>query len=76
MSQITAVLLLHGNGWDELLMVAVGLLLAYGVVAFTGRRDPADAEDADDTAVDVDAAPTDHAATAGVKAEHPRAGER
>ncbi len=31
-------LLLHGNGWDELLMVAVGLVLAFAVITLTGRQ--------------------------------------
>jgi hypothetical protein len=31
-------LALHGSGWDELLMVAVGLVLAFLVITFTGRR--------------------------------------
>ena len=34
-------LLLHGSGWDELLMVAVGLVLAFVVISVTGRRDRA-----------------------------------
>jgi hypothetical protein len=39
-------LLLHGSGWDELLMVAVGLVLAFLVITFTGRRteEPEDEE--------------------------------
>ncbi len=31
-------LLLHGEGWDELLMVAVGLVLAFVIISATGRR--------------------------------------
>jgi hypothetical protein len=31
--------LLHGSGLDDLAMIVVGLALAYGVIAFTGRRD-------------------------------------
>ena len=34
-------LLLHGSGWDELLMVAVGLVLALVVISVTGRRERA-----------------------------------
>jgi hypothetical protein len=34
------ILLLHGNGWDELLMVAVGLVLAFAVISATGRKSP------------------------------------
>ena len=30
--------LLHGSGWDELLMVAVGLVLAFAVISATGRK--------------------------------------
>jgi len=32
------VLLLHEGGWDEVLMVAVGLVAAYLVIVWTGRR--------------------------------------
>ena len=31
-------LLLHEGGWDEILMVAVGLGIAYVVIVWTGRR--------------------------------------
>ena len=34
------ILLLHGSGWDELLMVAVGLVLAFAVITVTGRKSP------------------------------------
>ena len=34
-------LLLHGNGWYELLMVAVGLVLAFVVISITGQRNRA-----------------------------------
>ena len=30
--------LLHEGGWDEVVMVAVGLVVAWAVIAFTGRR--------------------------------------
>ncbi|MBA2447279.1 MAG: hypothetical protein H0V51_04565 [Chloroflexi bacterium] len=75
MSQIVAILLLHGEGWDELVMVAVGLILAYGVVSLTGRQPPTDAED-DENATSLDRAPTGHAAQAGVEVENQRAEER
>lgn len=37
-------LLWHEGGWDELIMVAVGLAMAYFVIVWTGRRshDPDD----------------------------------
>ena len=40
-------MLLHGEGWDELIMIAVGLALAFVVISFTGRRTttPADGEE-------------------------------
>ncbi len=44
------VLLLHGDGWDELIMIAVGLFLAFVVISFTGRRQ--DAEATDETSAD------------------------
>jgi hypothetical protein len=33
-----ALLLLHEGGWDEVLMVAAGLVIAYAVIVWTGRR--------------------------------------
>jgi hypothetical protein len=30
---------LHGSGLDELAMIVVGLVVAYAVIALTGRRD-------------------------------------
>jgi hypothetical protein len=39
-------LLLHGNGLDELIMVAAGLAIAFFVITFTSRRK--DDEDGDD----------------------------
>lgn len=38
-------LLLHAGGWDELIMVAVGLVLAWVVISTTGRRAPDSAEE-------------------------------
>lgn len=40
-------LLLHEGGWDEVLMVAVGLGAAYLVIMWTGRRSRQD-DDEDD----------------------------
>jgi len=37
--------LLHEGGWDELLMVGAGLVLAYVIIMATGRRG-ADEDDA------------------------------
>jgi len=37
--------LLHGDGWDELVMVVVGLLVAWAVIALTGRRTEQDDEE-------------------------------
>ena len=50
--------LLHGSGWDELLMVAVGLVLAFVVITFTGRRteEPGDAEAGEPAEAATDAA--------------------
>jgi hypothetical protein len=41
-------LLLHEGGWDEVLMVAVGLGVAYLVIMWTGRRSNEDDEEDDD----------------------------
>lgn len=37
-SALTSGLLLHGEGWDELIMIAVGLVAAFVVISMTGRR--------------------------------------
>lgn len=52
-------LLLHQGGWDEVLMVAVGLGAAYLVIMWTGRRsnqDEDDDEDDDEGTDDADSA--------------------
>ena len=42
-------LLLHEGGWDEIAMVAVGLLVAYAIIMWTGRRSSyEDEEDGDE----------------------------
>ena len=38
-------LLLHDGGWDEAIMVAVGLAVAYLVIVWTGRKMRDDDED-------------------------------
>jgi hypothetical protein len=57
--KITSVLttnlaLLHAGGWDEILFVAVDLLMAWAIITWTGRSrdDPDDAEEEDDEALD------------------------
>jgi hypothetical protein len=40
-------LLLHEGGWDEVIMVGVGLVVAYLVIVWTGRRKQEDDEDLD-----------------------------
>ena len=52
-------LLLHDGGWDEVAMVAIGLVAAYLIIVWTGRRsrgaddeDDDQAEDLAETAVD------------------------
>jgi hypothetical protein len=40
-------LLLHDGGWDEVIMVAAGLLIAYFVIVWTGRRKSEDDENLD-----------------------------
>jgi hypothetical protein len=39
------ILLLHEGGWDEVLMVAAGLIVAYVVIVWTGRRRQDEDED-------------------------------
>ncbi len=49
-------LLLHEGGWDEVLMVAVALGVAYMVIVWTGRRNQDEDEELDeDEAPDTDA---------------------
>lgn len=42
MTDLGLLLLLHGNGLDELVMVGVGLLLAYVVISVAGKNRPTD----------------------------------
>ena len=45
----TNLALLHAGGWDEILFVAVGLVAAWAIIAWTGRsRDDSDEEDDDE----------------------------
>ena len=43
-------LLLHGaaGGWDEVILVAAGLGVAYLVIVWTGRRSPESDDEADE----------------------------
>jgi hypothetical protein len=41
-------LLLHEGGWDEVIMVAAGLLMAYLVIVWTGRKTRDDDVDLDE----------------------------
>jgi hypothetical protein len=41
-------LFLHEGGWDEILMVAVGLGIAYLVIVWTGRKNRDDDDEDDD----------------------------
>jgi len=45
------VLLLHDGGWDEVAMVAIGLVAAYLIIVWTGRRSRED-EDAEEDAAE------------------------
>lgn len=48
-------LLLHGDGWDEVIMVVVGLVGAFAVISLTGRRTDVDdqaEEDRSDVSAD------------------------
>ena len=45
--------LLHEGGWDEVLMVGVGLVLAYAIIMLTGRKGHGD-DPVDEEAVEVD----------------------
>ena len=48
MTSAATLVLLHEGGWDEALMVGVGLVLAYVIIMLTGRKgDAEDAADAD-----------------------------
>ncbi len=53
--------MLHEGGWDEMLMVGVGLVLAYLIIVLTGRKGR------DDDALNEDAAEAD-----AVEADEPR----
>ena len=45
--------LLHEGGWDEVLMVGVGLVLAYLIIMVTGRK-ASDDEPLDEDVVEAD----------------------
>lgn len=46
---VTNLALLHAGGWDEILMIAVGLAAAWAIIAWTGRsRSYEDDEDDED----------------------------
>lgn len=48
---MTSLLLLHGSGWDEFLLMGGAILLAFVIVRLTmrgSRDDPHDAETPDD----------------------------
>lgn len=57
------VLLLHDGGWDEVIMVAAGLLVAYLVIVWTGRRKSDEDDDLDLLDEDASEAPGDTPAT-------------
>jgi hypothetical protein len=48
-------LLLHEGGWDEVLMVAIGLGLAYLIIVWTGRKNQDDLEGEEDAEDDGEA---------------------
>ena len=48
-STVVLAALLHEGGWDELLMVGAGLILAYVIIMATGRKGVTD-EDAEGAA--------------------------
>ena len=47
---VPLLLLLHDGGWDEVIMVAVALGIAYLIIVWTGRRsgDPDEDEEIED----------------------------
>lgn len=45
-------LLLHEGGWDEVLMVAAALGIAYLVIVWSGRRSQDEDEESDEDIVD------------------------
>ncbi len=54
MTSLALLALLHEGGWDEVLMVGVGLVLAYAIIMLTGRKGT-DAEPVEDeSAVEAD----------------------
>ncbi len=54
MTAATVLALLHEGGWDEVLMVGVGLVLAYVIIMLTGRKGEGDEETTDEEAVEAD----------------------
>ncbi len=61
MNAVPAIAMLHEGGWDEVLMVGVGLVLAYAIIMMTGRKDR-DGDDVDGVLDDEERAlPEQHA---------------
>ena len=67
-----ALLWLHEGGWDEVIMVAVGLVVAYLVIVWTGRR----SKDAEDDDYEDDETATDTAEQPSPPSPQPRSTER
>ena len=53
-SVVVLALVLHEGGWDELLMVGVGLVVAYAIIMLTGRKGDGAEDAADEEAVEAD----------------------
>ena len=45
---VTNLALLHAGGWDEVLMVAVGLVAAWAIITWTGRSRDYDEDEEDE----------------------------
>ena len=54
MTSIALLALLHEGGWDEVLMVGVGLVVAYAIIMLTGRKGGDDEPVGDADAVEAD----------------------
>ena len=43
-AEMIVLLLLHQGGWDEMILLAVALVVGVGIVMFTGKKKPTDGE--------------------------------
>jgi len=69
---LPVLLLLHEGGWDEVMMIGAGLLMAYFVIMWTGRRSDDDDVDEDEDADELQPGHEKASAPADIREEPPQ----